>query len=87
MTGILFQSYRPKRVITITEYASGREDIDRLFTETAERLAGFLNTKLVRLSLEHIWNRTKPITTDKGFLSHYAKVRSSLENRDICSSV
>ncbi|TPX09494.1 uncharacterized protein E0L32_009237 [Thyridium curvatum] len=46
------ESERPKRVITITEYASGRVDVDELFTKTAEKLAKWLNTELVKVSLE-----------------------------------
>lgn len=35
----------------------------------------WLNTELVKVSLEEVWERTKPVGTEKGFHSHYAKAR------------
>ncbi|KAK4206323.1 amidase signature domain-containing protein [Rhypophila decipiens] len=80
------ESYRPKRVITIIEYASGRDDIDQLFTKTAEKLAKFLGTELVKVSLEEVWDRTKPIATDKGFLSYHAKTFMTVVRKDYFDS-
>ncbi|KAI0201069.1 amidase signature domain-containing protein [Astrocystis sublimbata] len=76
------ESQRPKRVITITEYASGRADVDRLFTKTAEQLAKWLGTELVKVSLEEVWGRTKPVKTDEGFFSHYAKTFLTVLRKD-----
>lgn len=63
----------------ISEYASGKSDVDELFIKTAEKLALWLDTELVNVSLEEVWERTKPVKTDKSFFSHYAKVRATLE--------
>lgn len=52
--------------------------MDELFTKTAEQLAKWLSTELVKVSLEEVWERTKPVDTDEGFFSHYAKVRVKL---------
>ncbi|KAJ8132958.1 hypothetical protein O1611_g670 [Lasiodiplodia mahajangana] len=76
------ESRRPKRVITITEYASGRSDVDELFTKSVEQLAKWLGTELVKVSLEEVWERTKPAGTDEGFFSHYAKARANFMNND-----
>ncbi|KAG9254379.1 amidase-like protein [Emericellopsis atlantica] len=80
------ESWRPKRVVTINEYASGRTDVDALFTKTAEKLTKFLGTELVKVSLEDTWECTKPIQTDKGFLSHYAKTFMTVVRKDYYDS-
>ncbi len=61
--------------------------MDRLFTKTAEQLAKWLGTELVKVSLEEVWERTKPVGTDEGFLSHYAKARVQLTNHGIYLTV
>ncbi|KAK0659739.1 amidase signature domain-containing protein [Cercophora samala] len=80
------ESWRPKRVIAINEYASGRADVDELFTKTAEKLAKFLGTELVNVSLEDTWKRTNPVKTDKGFLAHYAKTFMTVVRKDYYDS-
>ncbi|KAI0389372.1 amidase signature domain-containing protein [Xylariaceae sp. FL0594] len=66
-------TWRPKRIITVTEYASGRSNVDELFNGFVERLATFLGIELVTGSLEEVWRCTKPVGIDEGFSSHYAK--------------
>ncbi|KAI0101981.1 amidase signature domain-containing protein [Nemania sp. FL0031] len=80
------ESRRPKRVITINEYATGRSDVDGLFTKFVEKLVKWLSTELVKVSLEEVWERTKPSGIDKGFFSHYAKTFMTVVWKDYFDS-
>ncbi|KAK0701529.1 amidase signature domain-containing protein [Apiosordaria backusii] len=82
------QTFRPLRLLVINEYASDRDDVQKIFDAFVSKLSKWLDVKTTSISLESMWQSTKPdsVPAAESFAAYFSRCFMEVLASDYWSS-